>query len=203
MPTFYRIQSNVVHLTPLIPSLTIQSQKATQKIYKKPFSPNLSRFLSGIRDGRLFDQKCKKLGIMRHHVIKSSDFIIIGTILNRGEIMAGRMRKIPSKDGLKIIYPLKFDPLNYLSVRRSSYHLKAQECTNLRAFNFCLIIEQTYVYWDIENSCFYWYNINDISWRCLKNLDCSSGLFNSGNFVIFKFGNSKFDLTSVYNFVNN
>ena len=30
----------------------------------------------------------------------------------------------------------KFDPLNYFSVRRSSYHLKAWEFKNLRAFDF-------------------------------------------------------------------
>jgi len=30
----------------------------------------------------------------------------------------------------------KFDPLNDFSIRRSSYHLKAEKCKNLRAFDF-------------------------------------------------------------------
>jgi len=41
----------------------------------------------------------------------------------------------------------------------------------------------------------------DISWGYLKTRNCSSGLFNSVNLLIFKFRNSKFDLK--YNCVNN
>ena len=41
----------------------------------------------------------------------------------------------------------------------------------------------------------------DISWRCLKTLHCATGLINSGNLLIFKFRNFKFDLKEY--FVNN
>ena len=49
---------------------------------------------------------------------------------------------------------------------------------------------------DLANSVFI-----DISWRCIKNLNCLIGINNSDNLVIFKFRNSIVDLK--YNFVNN
>ena len=59
----------------------------------------------------------------------------------------------------------KFEPREEFSVRRSSYHFKAQKFRNLRAFDFFQLSNKKYDNWDIQNSFFIY-----ISWRCLKIL---------------------------------
>jgi len=71
----------------------------------------------------------------------------------------------------------------------ASYHFKAWECENLRAFGFS-IIEQKYVSWDIENSVFI-----DICYKCLKLL---YSLNNSENLIIFKLRKFKFYLRQFF-----
>ena len=53
----------------------------------------------------------------------------------------------PFLEGSNILY--KIWPLNDFSVRRFSYQLKAEECKNLRTFDFFNYWK--YFYWDTEN----------------------------------------------------
>ena len=62
--------------------------------------------------------------------------------------------------------------LNDFSVHRSSYHLKAQECKNLRAFDFFQLLNKKMFNGTLKIRFF----IN------IRNLNCSIGLINSDNF---------------------
>ena len=81
-------------------------------------------------------------------------------------------------------------------VRRSSYHLKAWECTNMQAYDFFQLLNK-----NIFNCTFKIGFFIVISWRFSKNLHCSTGLINCDDLLIFKFRNSQFDLK--VNFVHN
>jgi len=86
----------------------------------------------------------------------------------------------------------KFDPLNDFSIRRSLYHLKAEECKNLQAFEYFQFLNKNMLNGTIKIGFFI-----DIRWRCLKIFIT----LNSANLLIFKFRNSEFYLKD--NFVNN
>ena len=77
----------------------------------------------------------------------------------------------------------KIWPVNYFFKRRDWYQFKPWEFRNLRAFEF-------FNYWIklLLRGAWKFGFIIDISWRCLKTLNCLIG--NSDNLVIFKIRNS-------------
>ena len=73
--------------------------------------------------------------------------------------------------------------------RRASYHFKASEFRNLRAFKFFQLLNTDIFKGILKNRFFI-----DVSSRCLQHFNCLIGISNIDNLVFFKFSNSKVDL---------